>query len=134
MALRTANAFDVESLKEAWKPLAELRRPGFSWDGASYLGVRKGLSERRGLMLHAVPLKSLLQHCPHGFPSQSQLEATLLNLEEECRGILNCEQRFTPRTAHRGADMWRVMCKHIYDLKINLCADEEPLLQDLMGM
>ena len=53
---------------------------------------------------------------PSGFPSHKQLEATLLKLEASHKGLLKVNAGCCAKAASLGADQWRVMCKHVYEL------------------
>ena len=109
-------SFKPGHLVKQWDDLASRRKPGFEWDGSSYGASRGGIPDRDGLVMHAAPLRELLAIAPTGFPSHPSLVATLTQLDEKYQGLLNTTKRFHEKAASLGADQWRIMCKHVYEL------------------
>ena len=124
-------AFVPELLYNEWEPLARKPLWGWSWDCKEYRKSRWASPDEVILRRFAVPLTSLLTLCPSGFPAQDNLAYTLAMLQEN----MNVFGQLTAPQAHRtcanAAEIWRTMCKHVYNLskeKIwptrinNLCA------------
>ena len=111
--------FDDADMARNLSGLAALRRPGFSWQADTYLALGRSLSpHQESLALHADCLHVLLSTARTGFLSQGCLEKTL------CR--LHCDREiFGPGVPHhqldrlckKSADNWRILCKHVYELR-----------------
>ena len=73
-------------------------------------------ADQEGLAKYAWPLKSLLQLAPSGFPAHSSVRSALLALHKS-QGVLGCEKRHAFKVAGEAADVWRIMCKDVYNLR-----------------
>ena len=129
---------DVASLVEKWTPLAALRDPGYTWDGALYAKpTRETGPDRVSLSMHKGALKLLLAECPTGFPSQVRLRDVLMELHQR-HHILGCADRFVYKCANESADIWRVMCRDLYEMKKKQKKDSAPRenqdVQELIDM
>lgn len=128
------STFNPDELAQLWDDLAGRRDPGFQWDGSSY-GVSRGAApDRDGLLRHLAPLRSLLTLAPSGFPSHPNLATALMRLDEKHSGLLRTSTRFTERAASLGADQWKVMCKHVYELQKRTPSDLCEPLTALVGL
>ena len=63
--------FDGQELAARWSIVAQLRKPGFSWDGGSYKANRNGSGDVQGLCSSA-SVDSSASHGTKRFP-QSRL-------------------------------------------------------------
>ena len=124
---------DCDALLHEWFFLAKLKDPGFEWDGTLYSKPSRALGSDQGsLMKHAAALKPLLQLAPSGFPSQSSLRLVFYRMEEEhqvfgANVVLN-------RVVEEACDLWRIMCRDIYNLKKNQSKIVAPGLQEIVNM
>ena len=108
--------FHSPKLVEDWKPLAELKEPGFKWDGTSYGRGRQDTPNVTDLAKHTAALDALISMAPSGFPAHTDLRATFLALQETTP-IMEGPDKYHFNIATDSADNWRVMCRHIYKLK-----------------
>ena len=122
---------DVGELVNAWGPLAQQRVTTFHWNGTLYgKPTRQTAADRDGLIAHKEPLMALLAVCPSAFPCHSGVRAALIEIDDKML-IIGCDRRFQHKIASEAADIWRVMCKDLYDLKKNPRA-ELPELQSIL--
>ena len=111
-----------------------MRRPGWSWDGSFYQKpTRSQGADKDGLCAAEPALRVLLSVAPSGFPNQQGVKNVLMELHRQ-HGILECEPRFVEKVAADSADVWRVMCKDVYDLRKLRCPEPSPKLRALMGL
>jgi hypothetical protein len=103
-------------LKAAWLADAKLKDPGFMWDGSSYTKGRAGAADVQGLLAHSRPLTALLKLAPSGFPSHGLLRQALLELHTSERIFERVGADNAWKVATEAADLWRVMCKHVYNV------------------
>lgn len=122
--------FAVHGLVDKWQALVELRDPGFNWDGSSYPKGNKAVNID-ALEAYARPLQGLLEMAPSGFPSHGDLRNTLSFLQSKY-GIFSRDKRVTQRTCDEAAEAWRLMAKHIYNIK-KAGTPVGPSLQLLVG-
>eukprot|EP00959_Pyramimonas_sp_CCMP1952_P363003 7601429-Pyramimonas_sp.AAC.1 len=111
--------FDPNVLLESWDALAKLRKPGFSFDGASYAALGRSLNPApESLAKHARPLSVLIDVAPTGFPSHPCLATTfsLLHYKHQIFGS-DLPPSALASTCAGAADSWRIMCKHLYTMK-----------------
>ena len=108
--------FESSNLGENWKPLAELKEPGFKWDGTSYGRGRQDTPNVSDLAKHTAALDPLISMAPSGFPAHSDLRAAFLALQEATT-IFEGPAKYHFNIATDAADNWRVMCRHLYKLK-----------------
>ena len=119
----TTTHFDPQELYEAWRPTATLVKCDWAWSGDDY---KKNKSRGRAshgdtalLEQHKPALLHLLTVAPTGFPAHADLRMTFLKLndDEECRifGHLGTVQPW--HVANEAADVWRLMCRHLYNQK-----------------
>ena len=122
---------DKEQLLEAWKPLLELREPGFKWTGDDYNRSGRNQSvDKPGLLRYEKALVPLLMAAPSGFPTQSSLRDVFI-VADSRHSILVQDARGRHFHANNAADIFRKMCKDVY----NLCKGEAPSeMQDLMKL
>ena len=106
----------VADLFDAWAPLARLRDTSFEWDGSAYSKPSRNLScDRSGLEAHKDALMELVRLAPTGFPAHASVREALLQLDS--RFNIFAGQSNTFKVASDAADVWRVMCRDLYDLK-----------------
>ena len=114
-ARTSTNDFDPAELYAEWKPLAELKKPGFSWTGDDYEKTRRGQGpDRNGLKLYAKGLTGLFKVAPSCYPRHSPLRDTLTLLHHK-HNILDPSVVVKPGWADKGADKWSIMMKHLLD-------------------
>ena len=107
--------FDPADLYVEWKPLAELKQPGFSWAGDDYEKARRSQGpDRDGLKLYAKPLAGLLKVAPSCYPRHLPLRDVLLLMQSK-HMILDPKVVVKPGWADKGADKWSIMMKHLLD-------------------
>ena len=68
--------------------------------------------------MHSAALLPLLHLASSGFPSQVDVEATLISLHAD-HGVLKTDDRFVPRAALLASECWRTMTKHCYNLAMS---------------
>ena len=108
--------FAPTALAVKWDELAGQRRPGFEWDGTSYMACGRSLApDMASLLAHKDALKPLIECAPTAFPSHPNLKAVLLGMHR--RQKIFGETSKVERTCAEGADRWRIMCRHLYDIK-----------------
>ena len=131
----TVSHFDVKSLKQEWAALAQLRDPGWSWDGSTYsANMRTKVPDHQALVMHCDGLVPWLAHAPTGFPSHPQLKSVLESLNVRF-GILQVTQKFQSRAAALAAEGWRVMCRHLYNLAVSGTKDfDDPKLKKMVQL
>ena len=108
--------FECANLVAHWQPLAELKAPGFKWDGSSYGRGRQDTPNVTDLAKHTAALDPLIDLAPSGFPAHTDLRGTFLALQETTP-IMEGPDKYHFNIATDAADNWRVMCRHIYKLK-----------------
>lgn len=107
--------FDPADLYAEWKPLAELKQPGFSWAGDDYEKTRRSQGpDRDGLKLYAKPLAGLLKVAPSCYPRHLPLRDVLVLMQDK-HMILDPKVLVKPGWADKGADKWSIMMKHLLD-------------------
>ena len=108
--------FDSEDLADQWKELANLRTCGFSWDGRDYAKPsRSTQADKQGLRLYMNALAILLKMAPTGFPSHADLRNTFMVLDKK-HGIFGTTEKAQFRVATEATEIWRVMCKDVYNM------------------
>jgi hypothetical protein len=118
----TTCQFNVEDLYKKWEPLAQLRRPGYKWDCSTYEAQSRTQSAHiPGLVAHAPALKALLGLAPSGFPSHKLLRLTLFQLAEKYTIFEDVPPRLHWKCASEAADVWKVVCRHVYELRKKGC-------------
>jgi hypothetical protein len=76
--------FDPHSLLALWEPLAKLRKCPFSWEGTDYPNSKRGLApDLKSLHDHKGALQPLLEMCPNGYPSHTNLRFALEKLHSK---------------------------------------------------
>jgi hypothetical protein len=114
-ARTSTDNFDPAALYAEWKPLAELKKPGFSWAGEDYEKARRSQGpDRDGLKLYAKALAGLLKVAPSCYPRHLPLRDTLLLMQGN-HMILDPSVVVKPGWADKGADKWGIMMKHLLD-------------------
>ena len=109
--------FQPLELATSWRAFAQLRTPGFEFDGSGYGKPVRSLSgDLTGLVAYSAPLKCLLGVAPTGFPSQASVRDSLLLLQKD-HNIFQCQPHMEEKRADEAADIWRVMCKDLYNIK-----------------
>ena len=113
--------FDSEDLFEELRELSKLKDPGFKWDGSTYQKPTRSTSaDHEGLFAHRKALEVLLKVAPTGFPSHSDLKATFVKLhkkEQVFEGVRTDDAGKTLKAATEAADIWRIMCRDLYNLR-----------------
>ena len=102
-------------LASNWESLAKLKDSGFSWQ----MNDLKNLSRNSfgcdlELCSHAAALDALLVLAPSGFPSYKDVRDALLQLHHH-HGILNCSCENIGKIAVKAADVFRVLCRQLYN-------------------
>ena len=139
-------SFDPVWLVDRWRPIvakwSELKTPPWCWSGSEYPKVNRSHGpHKEALETHADPLLELANLAPSGFPSHTNLSAALYSLHTEF-GIFNgvIDKDLATKTApislytrvSNAADVWRVMLKHVVDLKASrLSASVAPAIKKL---
>ena len=109
--------FEPRSLIELWVPSAQLKNPGWRWDGTDYVcSSRSSYGDDQLLMKHKPALHPLLVVAPTGFPSHADVRSVLMWLDTHHRALA-CDSSQTWRIATESADRWRIMRRHIYNRK-----------------
>ena len=108
--------FTPSALADRWDELARQRRPGFDWDGSSYMACGRSLAlDTASLVAHKDALKMLVEVAPTAFPSHPCLKSVLLGMHRKLK--IFGETTKVERVSSEGADRWRIMCRHLYDIK-----------------
>ena len=128
----TTSYFSVSDLKAAWKSDAEFKNPGFRWDGSDYTKGRAGAPDKAGLVKHSRPLAALLKLAPSGFPSHGLVRQTLMDLHSSDKIFVDVGVDRAWKVASDAADVWRVMCKHVYNVAKTPNVPDD--LKDLAGL
>jgi len=122
------------ALAARWRPLAQLKVIPFAWDGSMYAKpCRNQGVDREGLVAHSTALQPLLEFAPPGFPSHSSLKNVFLELNKDFK-ILDCPEKFAHKCAASAADIWRIMCKDVYDLAKGKSKNNKDELQKLVDI
>ena len=127
--------FDHVLLASELKFLAVLKKPGsFSWTGEDYAALGRSLSPNQdSLAAHSSVLKIILKHAGTGFPAQACMNRAMVRLH-------NQHQIFGPdlpayrvdKVCSTSSDHWRIMCKHVYELRKKTAECEDPGLQECL--
>eukprot|EP00959_Pyramimonas_sp_CCMP1952_P049479 1033760-Pyramimonas_sp.AAC.1 len=130
--------FSEAQLKQQWSGLAKLKKPGFSWDASSYqVSTRTEKPDLESLENHARAARPLIELAPTGFPSIVNLRNVFVQLHKEYNIFDSIDDRHVWKTATDASDKWRIVCKHVYNLKKAGASDslaEYPQLQGLVGL
>ena len=109
-------AVDGDALFAEWSEVAKLRKAPWSWDGASYPKKRSQGPCRESLRMHAPALIPLAKLAPSGYPTQTSVRDVLVRLDAAF-GVLECPVASQYAVAGEAADAWRLMLKHVCDLR-----------------
>eukprot|EP00974_Lingulodinium_polyedra_P098660 9562551-Lingulodinium_polyedra.AAC.1 len=111
-------SFAARELTEQWSSLAAMKSPGFFWDGSGYAAKsRSQAADRVGLERHAAALEPLLRMAPTGFPAIGSVRAALMELHKAWTVFPDVLDKHLWKASAEAADNWRIMCKHVYNLK-----------------
>ena len=125
---------DVEALASVLAAVANLRDPGFSWDGSDYSRPsRSQAADRGGLALYAPVLKTMLRHAPSGFPCQMRMTDLFVLLQQR-RQLFDCDARYTKKEATGAADTFRATLKDVYLLAKGAKETGDATLDDLVSL
>lgn len=127
--------FESGALVARWSELASRKRPGFQWDGSTYAALGRSLTPNIGsLERHRDALEGLIEVAPTAFPSQPALKGSLLALHLKHNIFEGAHDAKAQKLATDGADAWRIMCRHLYELKKQGCeiAGLQPLLDKII--
>ena len=125
--------FLPRDLVEDWTPIAQVRNPGFLWDGSDYdCPKRSQLGDVSQLLARQEPLKLLIKHAPTGFPSHPNLRSALGSLQVKFQ-IFGTDIGNTSRVVMESADRWRIMMRNLYNRK-RLGEDDSALAPLLDGI
>ena len=130
--------FESSHLVEKLDPLAQKRRQRFCWTGASYESCSRSLAPNLpSLDKHTEVLKPIVEIAPSGFPSHPNLSGCLVALHWRhaiFEGVVQGSRVHT--IAAQSADRWRIMARHLYDLKkaqLDL-RDSFPRIADILDL
>ena len=119
----TVTKIDGNQLQATWRPLAELKSPGFEWDGSHYPNPNKSGSPcKTELEMCADALLGLAQVAPSGYCCKPELKDTLMALHEDHAIMkataVDLEKGNTPIVkAEKTCEVWQAMLKHCLILK-----------------
>ena len=95
---------------------------------------RGDAGDRYQLSMSVPVLDVLIKHCRSGFPSLPQLRNVIVALEADYKilQLKDDDDLFTE--SHNAADMWRIMCRHCRELKMESKSVANPRLQAVIDM
>ena len=108
--------FLPDDLYNCWASLVEVYRNAWSWDCKEYSKSRAATPDVFTLRRFVVPLQPLLTMCPSGFPAQNNVSEALAMLQEKHQVFGQLTPTQVRKTCTEAADIWRTMCKHVYNL------------------
>ena len=129
------DTFDVKALYADLEPLMDSRKIiKIDWTGLSY-GDRKCTL---GLKDYAAILRVWLRHVPSGYPPQVLCRDLVIIQMEKYPDLFNFPSEYadvdTDGRAHKVADNWRVMLRHVVAMKAATEVCSFPEVTELIGM
>ena len=127
--------FDVEVLIGKWNTLITESPDavrGIEWNGASYSKQRRSQGpDREALIQHSNALEPLIEGAPNGFPRHRCLRDVLVHLNKIHKWVEDSKEY---GWATDGADLWRVMCRHLVELSKTPLTAPAKLRKFFVGM
>ena len=123
---RTANEnFSETELMKLWEPIAKMTKVQFLWDGSDYGKASQNLGPDASALENAhLALRGLVQVAPGGYPALKPLKNVLIELAKQY-DVFNLKKSVDDiipdavimAKAHFAADIWRVKCIHLLQIK-----------------
>ena len=121
---------------QSLKPIAEVRKHNWRWDASLYPSLGRNCAPNQpSLAMHREPLTEIIRHANTGFPAHAALRTVFTMLQDHFQVFGDSiPQHRVWREASEAADSWRVMCKHLYNLKKGKPPLTEEELEPILGM
>ena len=135
---RPNDLIDIEALCRDLAPHAKLKDPCFDWGILQYGKQRRSQGpDREGLLAYHGLLRVILAHAPGALPGLSALREVWLWLHRQFKIMdpsLIASGKDPNVWAAEAADTIKLMCKHVWDLKVSASPYAPPEVLELINM